>query len=297
MSSGDSDLSPGSRRHFLQALRRVLRPIVRLMIRNGIRYDEFVDVARSAYVESAINGGLGDIKHPTREQIAWITGIDWQRIDHYIQNRSAWSTDDGICARFAAAVLHKWHTDQRYLGTDGTPVELEFNRGVGLSFQDLVAEVDANVDATLLLEELTEAGSVCHSNHGRLRMVTRSFNLPDDSLAAIDHFGAALAALSETLEYNFNPANADKRRLERAVFADRGMSADLLSRFQEFARERAALLLNDIDDWFANFADMQADSPEKRVKAGIHVFMYIEPTPDRRLLSNLIQRQHNRSRL
>ena len=44
--------------HLLVALRRILRPIVGILIRAGIRFEEFSDVARGVFVESAIRDGL-----------------------------------------------------------------------------------------------------------------------------------------------------------------------------------------------------------------------------------------------
>ena len=85
MSSVDPSVSIDARPHFLQALRRVLRPIVRLMVRQGVRYDEFAEVARTAYVESAARDGIGGIDLPSVEQIALATGVDEARIDHYLE--------------------------------------------------------------------------------------------------------------------------------------------------------------------------------------------------------------------
>ena len=69
MSSVDPRLSIDARQRFLQALTKILRPIVRLLIRSGIRYDEFADIACTAYVDSAAHDGIGDIRSPTIEQV------------------------------------------------------------------------------------------------------------------------------------------------------------------------------------------------------------------------------------
>ena len=152
MSSVAPGLSIDARRHFLHALRRVLRPIIRLLIRNGIRYDEFADVARGAYVESAVRGGIDRIANPTRDQVALITGIPRQRVDHYIDDEDALPMADTPSTSTLVEILHRWHTDPRYLGPAGTPLELDLDAPSGPSLQSLVAQVDPSANRAVMLE-------------------------------------------------------------------------------------------------------------------------------------------------
>src|SRR6185312_13080349 len=78
-------LSSGARKQLVYAVRRVLRPIVRLMLRVGISFDEFADVARGAYVDSAIRDRSRHVPL-TRERVAFITGMSREQIDYYIDN-------------------------------------------------------------------------------------------------------------------------------------------------------------------------------------------------------------------
>ncbi|MGH8303146.1 MAG: DUF6502 family protein, partial [Steroidobacteraceae bacterium] len=65
--------SSGARKQLLYALRCVLRPIVRILIRAGIRFDEFAELARGVYVESAVRDGIEHAGTPSRERIALAT--------------------------------------------------------------------------------------------------------------------------------------------------------------------------------------------------------------------------------
>lgn len=289
MSSVDPGLSIDARRHFLHALRRVLRPIIRLLIRNGIRYDQFADVARGAYVESAVRDGIAASPKPTREQIALITGIPRPQVDHYIDDEGALPSADPTPTRLMTEVLHKWNTDQRYQGPDGLPLELEFDSPSGPSFRGLVAHVNALADPGFVLNELMNAKSVVNSDEGHLRVVTRFFIWPGGWPHGIEYFGNALAHLIRTHEYNIDPANAGNKRLERFVSADQGLPAELVPSFHTFASERANKFLLELDDWLARFSDTATDEEEKRVDAGVTVFFYVEPASDQRKLSILVQ--------
>ena len=289
MSSADPTPPLDARRHFLHALQRVLRPIVRLLIRHGIGYAEFADVARGAFVESAIRDRADDGARPTRQQVAQITGIPRERVDHYIDHEDALPRAESPLADGMTEVLHKWHTDPRYLSPDGAPLELDFETGLGPSFRALVAEVNAEASPDSVLEELLKANSVIYADENRLRVVTRCFIWPGEWPHSIEYFGAALADLIRTHEYNFKPANTESKRLERFVSADQGLPPHLLPSFHDFAKERASQFLLDLDDWVARFSDTTINQEMPRTEAGVNVFFYVESPRDPRSLSSVVQ--------
>lgn len=288
-------LSSDARKQLLFAVRRVLRPIVRLLIRVGISYDEFADVARGAYVESAIRDSGGDAA-PTRDRIAFVTGIPRQQVDYYIDNQQAMPAVAPTLARIVTEVVHRWHTDPNYLGPYGIPLELEFEAPQDRCFQSLVSEVDAKASAGQVLEELLRAGSVTHSGERHYRAVSRWFILSEALTPhRIEYFGQALTHLALTLEHNFNLAETDNKRLERFVFADRGLPRQLLPVFEAHARDRTNRFLLDIDDWLAHSGEADSDAPGPRVEAGVNVFLYVDPPAEEQALASLVQPARDQS--
>lgn len=288
MSASAPALSSDARKQLLYAVRRVLRPIVRLLIRVGMSFEEFADVARKAYIESAIRDRSSGFP-PTRERIAFITGMSRQQIDYYIDDHHAPPTVGPTLARVAIEVLHKWHTDSHYLGPYGIPLELEFDAPQGRCFQSLVAQVDPKVSPGRVLEELLRAGSVAYSGEKHFRAAARWFVTPEFlSPHRLEDFGDTLAHLAETLEYNVNLTDNENKRLERFVFADKGIPKDLLPSFEAHARARTLQFLADLDDWLAHsISDTVKSSP--RVETGVNVFLYVEPPPDQQNLSGLVR--------
>lgn len=294
MSSVDPSVSIDARQHFLQALRRVLRPIVRLMVKQGIRYDEFAEVARTAYVESAARDGVGGIDLPSLEQIAWATGIDETRIDHYLDLGDVMPTPPPVSksTQVMTQVLHRWHTESRYLGTHGTPLELRLTEPPnGPNLWGLVKEVNENVDPRMILDGLLEAKSVTLSGDDRIRPLTRAFIWPQGSITSIDYFGVTLARMTETLEHNLNSTSSETKRLERSVFADHGLPANLLSAFHAVATERANQFLGELDDWLAQHCTSDTAAAGPRREVGVNLFFYLEQPPDQKPLHSLVQPQ------
>lgn len=289
MTATDSNPSMDTRGHFLQALRRVLRPIVRLMIRSGIRYDEFADVARRAYVESAIRDSDAHVLRPTRDQVAWMTGINRERIDHYIQSDGAIASVEPVPTRVVAEVLHKWHTDPQYLGSSAAPLELEFDAPVGPSFRRLVGQVDAHAEPEVILEKLLQARSVSRMEDGRIRAVSRCFIWPEEVISRIEYWGATLAHMIETLEHNLSSSSAENKRLERSVFADRGLPEQLLPDFHAFTLECANEFLSDLDNWLGQDAYVSECEAGPTVEMGLNVFFFLESPSDLTPLTALVQ--------
>ena len=281
--------SSHARKQLLYALRQVLRPIVRILIRAGIRFDELSELARGVYIESAIRDGVDRGGTPTRERIALATGVTRQQVDHYIENEGELPVAEPTLARVAMEVLHKWHTDLQYLGPYGIPLELEFEDISGRNFRNLVSTVDPDVSAGLVLDELLRVGSVVYWGDAHFRTVSRAFVATGPmSPVQIEYFRDSLARLAKTLEHNLNPGNVEKR-LERFVTADRGLPQELLQKFESFARLRAEQFLSDLDNWLTPHSGAEVNDLGPRVGAGVNVFLYVEPPCDQRPLSSLIQ--------
>lgn len=292
MSSVDPSVSIDARRHFLQALRRALRPIIRLLIRSGVRYDEFADAARAAYVDSASQDGIGGIARPTVEQISWATGVEEEQVLHYCCNETD-RTAGNVGLRptqVMSEILHRWHTDPQYLGSYGAPLELEIDSQPNTpSFRTLVSQVDENADTEAILQELLSARSVMYSGDSRIRALTRFYIWSRGNVSGFDYFGATLARMIETHEHNLTSASNEGKRLERSVFADHGLPGHLLPKFQLFATERASQFLCELDDWLGENASSDLYQSSRRADVGVNLFFYVESPADAESLSTLVQ--------
>jgi hypothetical protein len=262
---------------------------VRILIRAGIRFDEFAELARGVYVESAIRDGLDHASSLTRARVSVVTGVTRQQVSYYIDNDGALPSASPTLAAVLVEVLQKWHTDPQYVGPYGIPLELEFELSSGRSFRGLVAMVDATVSAGIALEELLRVGSVTYSGEKHFRAVSRYFMMPEPmSPQQIEYFGNTLTRLAKTLEFNMNPRHSEKR-LERFVIADRGLPAEVLPQFASYARDRTSEFLLDLDNWLTPYSKSEDGDPSPRIPTGVNVFLYVDPPVDETPLDSLIQ--------
>jgi len=267
-----------TRTHLLFALRRILISLARLLIRIGIRFEEFDTIARDVYVESAIH----DIAHhniPSQKRIAILTGLSRRQVNQCIEGGDHFSATDPTLRSLLVEVLHKWHTAYGYGGPYGIPLELEFSCPADRCIRSLVALVNQSVDPQVILDELLRSGSVLRAGERRYRPASRFFMMPDPtSPALIEAFGMTLSRLSTTLEYNMDAMHSEKR-LERRVHADRGLPLDLVPEFESYARSKATRFLMELDNWLATHAPSKLDAEPcgRPVETGVNVCLYIEP--------------------
>jgi hypothetical protein len=283
-----------SRDQLLHALRRVFRPVVRVLIRAGIRFDEFAELARGVFVETAIRDGVDNVSIPTRARVSVVTGVSKQQVDYYIDNKGAIPAAKPTLASIMVEVLQKWHTDPQYVGPYGIPLELEFEVGSGgRCFRTLVSLVNETVSPGIVLEELLRVGSVTYSGEQHFRAVSRYFMMPEPmSPQQVEYFGNTLTRLAQTLEFNMDPKNSNKR-LERFVLADRGLPADVLPKFENYARERATEFLLDLDNWLTPYSASNSVDDSPRIASGLNIFLYVEPPADKSALADLVQPTSN----
>jgi hypothetical protein len=275
--------------HILYVLRRVLRPIVRLLIRAGVRFDEFADLARGVYVETAIRDRNEPSSFPTRERIAGVTGLTRRQVNWYIDNEGTLPLADPTLMEVAVEVLQKWHSTPEYAGPYGIPLELQYDAPADRCIRKLVGLVTPKADPRVALEELLRTGAVVPSGGNYFRAVSRSFVMPDPtSPQLIEHFGRTLSRLAATLEYNMDPRHTEKR-LERHVFADRGLPPELVLEFEKYARSRAVDFLVELDNWLAPHVSGELDESD-RVDTGVNVFLHAESPSSESPLIDLVDR-------
>lgn len=261
------------RTHLLRAVHRVLQSLARTLLRSGVRFDDFANVARGVYIESAVR----DFAYhgtPSRERIAAITGLTCSEIDAYIDHDGSRQGDDPALMFLVAEVLRTWHTNPQFLGPYGIPLELRFDTPDDRSFRCIVSLIDPIADSHVVLDELLRTGAVVRSGDTHFRAVSRSLMLSEGiSLQRIEYHTNALARLAATLEYNMDVGHGDKR-LERRVRADRGLPLELLPTFENYAREKSNEFLLELDNWLASQPDAEFGADE-RVDVGVGTFFYV----------------------
>lgn len=254
------------------ALLAALEPIVRALLRSGIGFREFSEVAKTAFVQVAtkdygIRGRPTNVSRVavmtglTRKEVKRLRDIDPKGIAH-IPKRSA-----------PADLLHYWHTDPDYCDQYGVPRPLPYE-GTGISFVNLVKRCAGDLPSGAMKTELKRVGAVVEHDDGMLRAEKRYF-IPgkvDDRLELGLHLG--IATIGSTIAFNCDPNRKGPARFQRISDSDVIDKDNLLNLQQKLSGQMDGFLAN-IDQ---QFSDVEADSRLSgqlnfcRVGVGVYFF-------------------------
>ncbi|MET0656814.1 MAG: DUF6502 family protein, partial [Steroidobacteraceae bacterium] len=244
-------MADSARAHLIFSFRKVLRPLIKILIRAGVTYDEFREVIKGAYVETAVREGVGQPGPITRERVATYTGVPGGDVDRFIDDESLLAPPNATNADVIAEVLHIWNTDPNYLGPYGIPLEIDFETTPGRNLSELIYRADPAVEPAVILEEMVDGKIISQVGEKHYKASSRSYLFADImSPKALEYFGRVMADLARTLEYNM-AVGGDRKRLQRSVFPEGGIPADVLPEFEELLKDRSQALLLEIDDWIS----------------------------------------------
>jgi len=280
-------MQENSRDQLLYAFRRVLRPLIRILVRSGVRYDEFLELVRVVYVETAVRDGLGESSRPTRAKVSISTGVPRREVDRYIDNDGALPAAPKTLTATLSQILNRWHTDPQFVGPYGIPLELAVKGQKARSFTELVAAVDPHAPPHDVLDELIRLRTVVWSGDTHVRTVSRAFiPIEEMSSAQLEFFGNALTRLANTLQFNMDRRNAEKK-LERSVVSSRSLPKEIVPIFEKHAREKVSELLVELDNWLSPYAT-GIQKPGEFERVGLAVFQFIDPIVDTTPLRNKV---------
>jgi len=226
-----------------------------------------------------VRDGLGDGIKLTRAKVSISTGVPRRDVDRFIDNDGALPAEPKTLTKTLAEILNIWHTDPQFVGPYGIPLELEVRGQKSRSFSELVHSVDPNANPGEVLDELVRLRSVVWSGDTHVRTVSRAFiPVEEMSPAQLEFFGNALTRLANTLQFNLDRKNSEKR-LERSVQSDRGLPSSVVPIFEKHIRERVTELLTDLDNWLSPYA-AQNQPGVKFERVGLAVFQFVESDPD-----------------
>lgn len=266
------------RAQLVHTFRTVLKPLIRILFRAGVRFDEFLELLKGIYVEITIRDAMENGKAITKGRISILSGVGRRDVERLVESDNWLEVPRPTDAVALAAVLHRWHTDSTFLGPYGVPLELPLSGQSGRNFTELVVGSPVKIDPRSAYEQLLSAGMIVRSGDTHVKVLSRTFVSPEPmSPEMLEHFGTTMRNLASTLNHNMTPAQTTKR-LERSVFPDDGLPNELLNEYDEFVRERAKQLISDVDDWLAAAARRPVSDSKNRTNLGVSVFQYVVPT-------------------
>lgn len=263
----------------LSAYRRLLQPLVRILIRNGVSYNEFNEVLKSVFVEVAERDFNIPGRKPSQSRVAILTGFSRKEV----ARQKAILEGDGPLEAASnlnrvTRVLVGWHSDPDYTGPYGMPIELPFEATSGPSFAELVRRHSGDMAPKAMLDELVRVGAVDRSNAGTLKVLMRAYIPESLNADALERFGEVVCNFINTYEFNMEKPAPGAGRFERIVFADDGLRLNLMPAFDKLVRLKGQQLLIELDNWLSaqELSSGAKNQDQTRIRTGVGIYHFIE---------------------
>lgn len=271
----------------LSALKKLLRPLVRLLLSFQITLPYLIELLKRTYVEVADEDFKLDNKKQTDTRISLLTGVhrkDTRRLRNSETQDCVAESNTSIGAQLVA----RWISKAEYLDAEGNPKRLPFKseQPGDADFETLVASVcKQDIRARVVLDEWQRVGMATLVDGHWVELNKKAF-IADTSLDEKAFFlGMNLAdhleAASQNLRSNKPPF------VERCVYYD-GLTDEAIQELKQLAEAQGMAMLEALNKRALELQALQANesnvqdsnsNPSQRMNLGFYFFH--EPTSEK----------------
>ncbi len=261
------------------AIRRLLRPLVRLLIAKSLPFPYVAAVLRSLYVDVAVEEFPAGSKRQTDSRITLLTGVhrkDVKRLRAEVQRAVA----PPPAASLGSQLVARWMGLRAYLDAHGAPRPLPRlpKPGEPTSFESLVRSVSTDIRPRAVLDEWLRLGIVRIDEQDRVCLDVQAFIPAQGSDAMAYFFGRNL--------HDHFAAAVHNMLGERVPFLDRSvnytqLSSGAVAELTELAQRRATEVLQELNARALQLQRRDAAASDASHRFNFGVYLYDErPTDD-----------------
>jgi hypothetical protein len=272
--------------HLRHALSTMLKPLVRLLISQGVTHAEFADTAKEIYVEIALKHFEAEGK-VNKSRVAILTGLTRKEVKNVIDRTLESGQRDRTYSR-PERVLTGWYSDPNYTGPYGIPLELPYETGDSdePSFVGLVRTYSGDMAPRQMLKELIRSGSVIELEN-RYKAVRRNYEPAALSPELIYRLGDIGFRVFSTAAKNIEKQREGSGYFDRVVYADEGCTQNVIDDFDKYIKVRGQELLEELDVWFSSHANNNKKG-KKRKGTGLYMVHYVEDPDEKTSLKEIL---------
>ncbi len=273
--------------HLRLAVRMMLKPLVKLLISQGVSHGDFAEAAKDVYVEVAIRH-FEKSKKVNQSKIAILTGLTRKEVKNVIDRAMSSEPYNKNHSR-PSRVLAGWHSDPRYIGPYGVPLEVPYDSvGTdGPSFTALVKTYSGDMAPRPMLKELVRVGAVVELENKTLKAVRRDFEAEALSPELVERLGKVGHYFFSTTAANIEKKEQGSGNFDRRVYTEDGLTAESIREFDTYMKRRGQEFLEELDNWFVSKEKSDKGKPDRK-GTGICLVHYVVNKEDEKDLRDLL---------
>ena len=247
------------------AVVQILRPLVRILLRNGIACGSFEEMVRKAYVDETFAQAQRRKSKVSISSVSAETGLSRKEVKRLQEIDLSDSETTEQKYNRAIRVISGWLNDARFAYEEGNPRALPLDNS-DHSFATLVKHYSGDIPTKAMLK-LLESSSCVEIKDNRVQLVRNAYVPGNDPEEIIRILGNDTSELINTIDHNLTAEDLAKW-FQRKVSNPR-IQTDALPEFTEYSRKRAQALLEELDTWLSQH-EADKDSDAKYVSLGIY---------------------------
>ncbi len=230
------------------AISKMLKPLVRLLIHQNITYVGLQNLLKRTYVEVAEEGCAIDNKRLTDSRISLLTGIHRGDVKRIRTEGVLQPTEKELKASLSSQLMSIWSGHKDYLDADGSPITLfRYKIDGSPSFEELVLSVSKDKHPRSVLDEWLsqELIEILEENHcEKIQLNTISY-IPEEDFEeklffAGKNVGCHLTSVAHNLENQTPPM------FDRAVYYE-NLTAESIKEIEAYCNQGLMNLMTEVN--------------------------------------------------
>ena len=248
---------------------RILKPLVKIMMRNGVSYGVFSELARKVFVDAGFDEVRRRSQKQTVSNVAIVTGLNRKEVTR-LKDSMKMDPDHSL-KKFnrIVRVLAGWQHDAEFLDLEHEPKDLLLDGETG-SFTSLVKRFSGDMPVVAMLNLLIDSGNIKVIDNGNIQLINPNYLPSTDSNKKLDILGIDTSEFIRSIDHNIQVKLNEDAWFQRKASNIRVKQEALPAIRKQLARQ-GQQLLEDIDKTFSN-NETEVEEESTSVSVGIYYF-------------------------
>jgi len=255
----------------LRAVRHILRPLVKLMLAQGITFPAIAELLKQVLVETAQKDFPVPGKATNDSRISVLTGVHRKDVKRLRQQQGP---EENVpkSVSLGSQVVNVWLSETRWLEADGSPRVLHKSGGEGgkPGFEELAECVSKDVRPRAILDELVRVGAVTLLQDKRVQLNAAAF-IPNEGVEEKLYY-LERTAYAHLMASVHNVQGGKPPFFDRIVHYD-NLPPEALSGLRELVDIESMRMLRSVNDLARKASTKKTDDPQSFT---LGAFMFTE---------------------
>lgn len=251
---------------------RLLRPLVKLLLQQGITYTGVIPLLKETFVEVAAEEQAFqlDNKRQTDSRVSLLTGVHRKEVKRIREKLGQPLSEKEIKASISAQIMARWLGHPDYTDKSGAPKPLYRSHDQKLSFEDLVFGISRDKHPRSILDDWLGQGLVEIDDDQLIHLKQQGYTASGDFEEKLFFAGKNISEHLETVTHNL--ALHEPPRFDRSVYYHH-LSESSVNEIDVLARDELLKALNRINQKAAQLQQKDREL-EQRPNHSVHIGGY-----------------------